>query len=574
MGMAEPLAGPEEDGLLVDGTFGRRIRTLARSGPLHQLVRNAAYQDGDWSCYDLLALELAAIDYVMIRMGLATGTTREALTAALADLAAAAAPDRDAAEHRRVAAAVIDWLLNDNGPRLIAYTDFSAGSARHTTRMAYLVERYGVGPLGDGTPMLRVPDEAINLLLGAIDLDLEDERAALELVLNRAIDRGHFDEAVRVGRRALGLTIRYMERIREELERALIDIRGVDLDGAVGELLGSALAHLDERLEEDSGLRERVLDVLDEATDEKVVRASRQLLDLIELSARRNRELQSFLQRAPTVLLAEQRRQVLAPVRTVETVDLSGELLRPLLAGTLTQAWAPAAAFFASAVGSARLPRFSVAGLIDLLLTPTAEQTQALPDEESPPLVYGEPVERFPAQVWRAAASALGRVGDGRLLSSLLRDARVAARGTGACERDAAVLTALCVLGRFAPDHLASGVTGDPTTGPQGRGGGAGGWQIGDATSRVTADTPGGPDGGNGWRLPDAASPEADAGSAAEQARRQVHAALGRLAAVKTGAELTGDPDVAGTELLVRLAVAAGAAAEEGQRQTLEEKMV
>ncbi|HYT46852.1 MAG TPA: hypothetical protein VEL04_00390, partial [Burkholderiales bacterium] len=61
--MAEPLAGPEEDGLLVDGTFGRRIRTLARSGPLHQLVRNAAYQDGDWSCYDLLALELAAIDY-------------------------------------------------------------------------------------------------------------------------------------------------------------------------------------------------------------------------------------------------------------------------------------------------------------------------------------------------------------------------------------------------------------------------------------------------------------------------------------------------------------------------------
>src|SRR6266542_5868911 len=76
-------------------------------------------------------------------------------------------------------------------------------------------------------------------------------------------------------------------------------------------------------------------------------------------------------------------------------------------------------------------------------------------------------------------------------LSSLLRDARVAARGTGACERDAAVLTALCVLGRFAPDHLASGVTGDPTTGPQGRGGGAGGWQVGDAVSRVTADAPG-----------------------------------------------------------------------------------
>jgi hypothetical protein len=128
------------------------------------------------------------------------------------------------------------------------------------------------------------------------------------------------------------------------------------------------------------------------------------------------------------------------------------------------------------------------------------------------------------------------------------------------------------VLGRFAPDHLASGVTGDPTTGPQGRGGGAGGWQVGDATSRVTADTPGGPDGGNRWRLPDAASPEADAGSAAEQARRQVHVALGRLAAVKTGAELTGDPDVAGTELLVRPAVAAGAAAEEGQRQALEEE--
>jgi hypothetical protein len=89
--------------LLVDATFGRRIRTLARSGPLYQLARNAAHHEGDWSCYDMLALELAAIDFVMIRMGLASGATREALTGALVDLAAAAAPDRDPAEHRRVA---------------------------------------------------------------------------------------------------------------------------------------------------------------------------------------------------------------------------------------------------------------------------------------------------------------------------------------------------------------------------------------------------------------------------------------------------------------------------------------
>jgi hypothetical protein len=332
---AGSLPGPAKDGLLVDATFGRRIRTLARSGPLHQLTRNAAHQDGDWSCYDLLALQLAAIDYVMIRMGLATGTTREALTGALVDLAAAAAPQRDPAEHHRVATVVIDWLLNDNAPRVILYTDFSeaarvlavAGSGvpeaaqQATTPMAYLVEQYGVGPLGDGTAMLRVPDEAINLLLGAIDLELEDERAALELVLNRAIDRGHFDEAVRVGRRALGLTIRYMERIREELERALIDIRGVDLERVITKLLRPAIAHLDDRLHEDSRLRDRVLDVLGEATDAKIVQASRELLELIEQSTNRNRVLQEFLQRTPDILLDEQRRQVLAPARTVQAVD-------------------------------------------------------------------------------------------------------------------------------------------------------------------------------------------------------------------------------------------------------------
>jgi hypothetical protein len=77
-----------------------------------------------------------------------------------------------------------------------------------------------LGRWGNGTPMLKVPDEAINLLFGAIDLDLEDERAALELVLNRAIDRGHFDEAMRVGVARWGLTIRYMERVRQELEQA------------------------------------------------------------------------------------------------------------------------------------------------------------------------------------------------------------------------------------------------------------------------------------------------------------------------------------------------------------------
>jgi hypothetical protein len=240
------------------------------------------------------------------------------------------------------------------------------------------------------------------------------------------------------------------------------------------------------------------------------------------------------------------------------------------------QGWAPTAAFFTPVIGVARLPRFSVGGLIELLLASPAEQTAPQVEEESPPLVYGESDDRFSAAVWQAVAAALDKVGDGRLLSAVLRDARVAARRTGVSQRDAAVLAALCVLGRFAPDHVVAADAAPATDhGPVGSPGahlGRSAPTLADAVRGVPtgmpAATPASMLGGRGA--------EDDADAAAEVARRQVHAALARLAAVPTGATLIGDPDVAATELLVQPAsfgLASSMAAQEGVKEDLEEML-
>lgn len=68
--------------------------------------------------------------------------------------------------------------------------------------------------------------------------------------------------------------------------------------------------------------------------------------------------------------------------------------------------------------------------------------------------------------------------------------------------------------------------------------------------------------------VPSGGGAENDLDAAAEVARRQAHATLTRLVAVPTGATLTGDPDVAASELLLQpasfsLASSMGAARED-----------
>ena len=156
----------------MDESFLRRIRSLARTAPLHELEAGKVMRPGDWSAYDLRALCLAAIDTTIEHMGLEYGAPAGTIVRTLADVAARSAPDRPAEEHQRVATAVLEGLLNERDRRqafTVSYADPTDQGNRHVLAFHLLREIEAT----NGTIVVRATTEAINLFVG-----LELHRAA------------------------------------------------------------------------------------------------------------------------------------------------------------------------------------------------------------------------------------------------------------------------------------------------------------------------------------------------------------------------------------------------------------
>jgi hypothetical protein len=126
---------------------------------------------------------------------------------------AAQAPERDRAEHARVAQWVLDNLINvgsaERGFRALHGTFGESGSyERRVFDFKLLVEL--VSP--EGEIYLRASDEAINVLVGALDTDVESAQIAAEVN-------------------------QYAETLRRKLDATRRDVRAVDWEREVPDLI-------------------------------------------------------------------------------------------------------------------------------------------------------------------------------------------------------------------------------------------------------------------------------------------------------------------------------------------------
>jgi hypothetical protein len=133
-------------GSVTEEGFVRRTRALLRTAPLHRLAQATSWQDWDSTPYDPRVLSLAAIDAVIARMGFATELSYEDVLVVVAELARIAAPDQPEDEHLKVAAYVLDGLLNnrdrnDSQQFALTYSDYSEGHTRRELRFFLLVEK-------------------------------------------------------------------------------------------------------------------------------------------------------------------------------------------------------------------------------------------------------------------------------------------------------------------------------------------------------------------------------------------------------------------------------------------------
>ena len=107
----------------------------------------------------------------------------------------------------------------------------------------------------DGQEYLRASEQAINIFVEALDLDIEAAQIANEAQLSA---RGAVESAVQIARLARYQSIQYQERVRRIVADTLIDPDTHDWVGDVPELLNSALAHERDRLEAEAELLDAV----------------------------------------------------------------------------------------------------------------------------------------------------------------------------------------------------------------------------------------------------------------------------------------------------------------------------
>jgi hypothetical protein len=402
--------------------LSRRVRTLARTGPLHRLEDSKASRTRNLEQHDLRALALRAIDSTIEHMGLGYGANRQDLHQALDPLIRTAEPALTSKDVTEVADAVIEHLLNEPSRRRAfdePYMSFDGStSTRRSVRFHLLREEEA----DDGTIVVKATTEAINFYAGMLDVDVEDAQTAAEAVLRAQVDRGAIGAAVATARQARLRSIEYAESLRSTLRQVRRDVARVDAQRMLA-TIASARGHRETRLQVERGL----LDTVEERVavdDGKDASSLVELRDALSDCRQRHLKLHEELLTVNETWLAEQEVQRFRRVRASALPDLEREVFHPLVAHRV-EVVAPLMEELLPALhGPAVLPAFDLAALVSQLLAPRrreAEQDLEVPVDVLEPLSAME--ARFAPEVREAVEQWLAR---GGTLGGLLEASRQA----------------------------------------------------------------------------------------------------------------------------------------------------
>ena len=416
-----PGAGPAGD----EG-LARRLRALACTAPLHDLDARKSNLAGEYAVYGMAELGLAAIDLVTLYMDFDTGADRDQILAKLLPRAAAQAPERPAEEHLRVSRWVLESLINvgsvDRGFRAV-YGMFTPDGAyvRHDYDFK-LIEEF---PGRDGGIYLRATDEAVNVLVGALDTDVASAQIAAEVKLEVLIARGRLADAQLAAEQARYRTVQYAETLRRALDATRRNVRAVDWLNAVPDMIAEALDHVADRYRHETAILTNIRRARDEAEDAQHKRRAAELVDIVKDCIRRHTQLQSRLLEAGPLFRAEQDRQAFATPAARAGTDLYGQLLATTLPLPVEQAGTVVGAFFARGAGFRAPGSVRLCDLVDALLTPPVEREHLGAELPEPDLVATPDDSRFSEEQLEAALQILDLPPDApRRLSGLLAEAR------------------------------------------------------------------------------------------------------------------------------------------------------
>lgn len=315
--VVERPAGPS-----VDPARERRVKALTCTEPLHDLQANRSRRN--WGAFDFYDLGLAAIDSVVDRMGFDSGISREELDSALRAEARRFAPNARDRELAPVLTELVETLIR---PNVGEYTG-ALDEVRRRFDFALLTEHEDA----DGRIYLRATNEAINVLVGGLNTDIESAQVAAEATLEHLIRRRRLEDAARPAREAKIRSIQYASWVRQIIDETKRDVRRAGWREDVPERLATIREHLLDRM----GTEEHLLDAMQQARDtavrEDLRRQAAALVETVDDCFSRHQELHAVTLGAIRVFVEEQDRQVFGRAAAIGAIDLTDEALLPVLA--------------------------------------------------------------------------------------------------------------------------------------------------------------------------------------------------------------------------------------------------
>lgn len=407
--------------------FAQRVKALACTAPLHDLdARKAQVQTADFSVYQMSELALNAIDLVTLAMDFDAGAAPERVVDELTDYAARQAPERSRGEHNRVARWVLESLLNvgsaDRGFR--AVYGMSAGDGSYS-RYAFDFKLLEEVPGADGLIFLRATNEAVNVLVGALELDIESAQIAADLRLETLIRRGRLSDAQAAAQTARYRTIQFGEMLRQRLEATERDVRTVDWLNEMPEFIDGALEHIEARYRAENAILVNITDVRDTADTASRKQQAARLVEVVRDCLRRHEQLQAALQGAGRRFRAQQDRQTFAPGTASASLDLHAQLLAPTLTLPVVKADVALGVYFLRSTGVSVPIAVRLVDLFCALVVPPTERDVLGDLVEEPDLDDTEQEPAFPAECYAHLERLLDLdVEAPRRLSGLLEEAR------------------------------------------------------------------------------------------------------------------------------------------------------
>lgn len=432
-----------------------RLRVLLHTYPLHDLHLGDSRRDPELRHYDSLLLTMKVFDLIIDNAGLDQEVDRNRVEQVLEPLLCAmdanAGLEPDPVRHTCMVDRVLGGLRNDTNRRRpfeVMYIDFNEDGIAIQRKLKFRLVVDHFHPAG-GT-VLRLSNEAINLYLNALELDIEDAQAAAEAVVQSQLERGRFDEAVQSARNARLQSLRFADKLTKIIRDTRRDVSSVDWRAQVPKLLDEALKHIDTRLATERNILSTAEDRLNVMEPEKEkTSAVAEVVSLIRDCRLRHTELHDQLMQARNVFLDEQARQSFVPDDVIPLPNLLSEILDPVLRFNKRDSLEVLESSFPNFIGAKSPSVLSLADVVTWLLRPRREAPKTDLPVVEPDLTRGEiDITRFDQNVQAQVGKALSQLESHARLSTLLE--KLSSQGVPGAVLELITLT---FLHAFAPDE-------------------------------------------------------------------------------------------------------------------------